>query len=85
VDGLPHGKEETVHLGGVVQLEFLLQIYSAMLDGQLGSRAAAHSSVMLAGHSRGGKLAALHYAAGDCHFGQLLGGMCLFWTCSPCS
>ena len=67
-----------------MQLEFLAQIYDAMVDGQMGFTVAAHSSVMLAGHSRGGKLAALHYAAGDCCFSSAA-RLFMLWKHSPCS
>ena len=52
----------------LVQVEFLQQIYDSLKARQAAGSAAVSSmdlgSIFMAGHSRGGKLAALHFAAG---------------------
>ena len=50
----------------LVQLTFLAQIYNAMKHGALADLHLPET-IVLAGHSRGGKLAALHFAEGDLH------------------
>lgn len=51
-----------------LQVKFLHRVYESLRSGRAAGSAALRSidlgSVFLAGHSRGGKLAALHFASG---------------------